>query len=104
MFLKLLSNMVGILSPNIAIYRLVGTELKSKSLAQVFSCEFCEICKARFPLGDKWRYLAIISRRYLTINLKTPVIRFTISNLNFKVLLTSCLTLKEKWFATSGFI
>ena len=77
MFLKLLSNMVGILSPNIAIYRLVGTELRSKSLAQVFSCEFCEICKARFPLGDKWRYLAIISRRHLTIILKTSVIRFT---------------------------
>ena len=32
--------------------------------------------KARFPLGDKWRHLAIIFRRYLTIVLKTSVIRF----------------------------
>ena len=32
---------------------------------------------ARFSLGDKWRYLAIIFQRYLTIILKTSVIRFT---------------------------
>ena len=33
------------------------------------------IYQARFPLDDKWRYLTIIFRRYLTI--KTSVIRFT---------------------------
>ena len=33
-------------------------------------------CKVRFPLGDKWRYLAITFRRYFTIILKTSVIRF----------------------------
>ena len=33
--------------------------------------------KARFPLGDKWRYLAIIFWRHLTIILKTSAIRFT---------------------------
>ena len=35
------------------------------------------LSKARFPLGDKWRNLAIIFRRYLTIILKTSVIKFT---------------------------
>ena len=30
--------------------------------------------KARFPLGDKWRYLAITFQWYLTIILKTSVI------------------------------
>ena len=35
------------------------------------------VSKARFTLGNKWRYLAIIFRWYSTITLKTSVIRFT---------------------------
>ena len=35
------------------------------------------LSKARFPLGGKCRYLATFFRRYLTIILKTSVIRFT---------------------------
>ena len=36
MFLKLSSNIVGKLSPNIAIYRLVGTELKEFDLIMFY--------------------------------------------------------------------
>ena len=35
------------------------------------------VAKFRFPVGDKSRYLVITFRRYLTIILKTSVIRFT---------------------------
>ena len=42
MFLKLSSNIVGKLSPNIAIYRLVGTELKRGNKHWTKTCLHCE--------------------------------------------------------------
>ena len=43
----------------------------------IILCLLCFAFYARFPLGYKWRYLAIIFWRYLTIILKISVIRFT---------------------------
>ena len=44
----------------------------NRPISSVFSANI----QARFPLDDKWRYLAITLQRYLTIILKTSPIRF----------------------------
>ena len=67
----------GFLVLNNNYYRII---LQSRSITQTLNwCEGWEVIltKAPFPLGDKWRYLTITFRRYLTIILKTFVIRFT---------------------------
>ena len=60
--------------------------------------------QARFPLGDKRRYLAIFGDNFPTIfdnNLDKNLSlgsHYNKSNLNFETFLISCLTLKRKTF------